>query len=377
MLILRMRRWILVSFLVLEKYFLTKLRFLIIWLTCILWAQYSIFNQLLKWNFFLIQFLGLVLLNYFSTYHVWLLLIWFEISLIPIFFILLGYGRQMRRVPATFYFLIYTFCFSLPLFITMLSLKVNFNMIITEHYLRSFTYSVFMLRFLVKLPLFGLHFWLPKVHTESPTLGRMILAAVLLKTGSYGIYLVLKWRKIIISCIWPLIGRSVISVLARIQVDIKKVIAISRISHLNLVLASLVRGRRFGVIAFLLISLTHGFISNNIFYLAGVERKNRRLMYFLKGNLVLNWLLILFLNISHPIRHSILGEGLVFLTLRMTSLVNILTLAVGAFAIIWYRILIWLSLKNQINRNLSISSLILRWYYLRISVIWMNRSVFF
>jgi len=44
----------------------------------------------------------------------------------------------------------------------------------------------------VKLPVFGLHFWLPKVHVESPTLGRMILAAILLKTGSYGIFMVLK-----------------------------------------------------------------------------------------------------------------------------------------------------------------------------------------
>jgi NADH:ubiquinone oxidoreductase subunit 4 (subunit M) len=77
-------------------------------------------------------------------------------------------------------------------------------------------------------------------------------------------------------------------VVACLQVDIKKLIALSRVSHLNLVMASLVTQRRLGLVAFILMSFTHGLVSNRLFYLAGVESSSRRLMYYLKGNLAIN-----------------------------------------------------------------------------------------
>jgi len=141
-------------------------------------------------------------------------------------------------------------------------------------------------------------------------------------------------------------------------------------------MASLVSQRRLGLVAFILMSFTHGLISNRLFYLAGVESSNRRLMYYLKGNLAINWFLLLFLNISHPLSHSILGEGLVFIRLTLSNLLNILVLRVGAFCIMWYTIVVWLHLKKQINHSLTIDRSIMRWSYLIIFIIWLNTSLF-
>jgi len=347
-----------------------------LWLTAILWVQYSWFNYLLKWNIWIMQRLGFILLNYFTSYHIWYLLIWFELSLIPIVLVLLGYGNQLSKLPATFYFLIYTLLFSLPVMVLILNMKINYNLYIQEYLIRRVSFWILLMCFLVKLPIFGLHFWLPKVHVESATLGSIVLAAILLKTGSYGIYLVIKWRKINIRSTWALFGSSVVCVVACLQVDIKKLIALSSVSHLNLAIAGLVTQRRLGLVAFILMSFTHGLVSNRMFYLAGVESSNSRLIYYLKGSLAMNWFLLLFLNISHPLCHSILGEGLIFMTLTLSNLLNILVLGVGAFCMIWFTIVVWLHLKKQVGHSLTIATSIMRWSYLIIFIMWLNSSMF-
>jgi len=347
-----------------------------IWLTSILWVNYTWFNHLLKWRWIVLQRLGFILLNYFVRIQIWYLIIWFELSLIPIFLLLLGYGNQSSRIPATFYFFLYTLFFSLPFLVVLLALNRNFVLLVSNFYLRTLTFWIFMLAFLVKLPVFGLHFWLPKVHVESPTLGRIILAAILLKTGRFGIYLILKWSKATVSPVWVLIGRRLITIIARIQVDVKKLIAFRRISHLNLILAAIFTGSRLGLTSFLIFSVTHGFVSSGIFYLGGVRRTNRRLIYYLKGRLITNWLIVLVFNFSHPLTHSILGERLVFIRLRIVQLFNIFILGIGGIFIIWFSVILWLNLKSQTTKSLTSETLILSWFYLFILIIWFNSSLF-
>jgi len=282
----------------------------------------------------MIQVLGLVLLFYFSRSHLWWLMLTFEISLLPIMFIILGFGGQRSRLPATLYFLIYTLLFSLPMLMVLLSLKVNLNLLVNDYYVGGFTFLVLIMCFLVKLPVFGLHYWLPKAHVESPTLGSCILAAILLKTGCYGIFVVLKWSKYIVSPVWALWGACVTAILARIQVDVKKLIAFSRVCHLNLALAGIFSGRVVGFRSFLIVSLTHGFVSSGMFFLAGLVRRNRRLIYYLKGNLIMGWLLVLMFNFSHPSCHSLLGEALAFRRLLLNSVLNmVLLLVCGMFVL--------------------------------------------
>jgi len=289
----------------------------------------------------------------------------------------LGFGNQITRLPALTYFLTYTLCFSLPTLATILYLKTNFNLLVSSYTISTATTFIFIISFSVKLPIFGLHQWLPKAHVESPTLGSCILASVLLKTGSYGIFIIIKWTQTIWSPIWRLMGSSFLTILARVQVDIKKLVAYRRICHLNLVLASLLSNSLFSNRAFILISLTHGFISSGMFYLAGSISYHRRLIYYLKSNLLINWLIILSLNFGFPTTHAFLSEILAFRALILTQPINTLLLIIYGGFILWFSIILWLQLKSKVAYHTNSASIILSWHYLPVLIIWINPSLFF
>lgn len=154
-------------------------------------------------------------------------------------------------------------------------------------------------------------------------------------------------------------GAVITAILARIQVDVKKLIAFSSVCHLNLGLAGIFSGSVVGFRSFLIVSLTHGFVSSGLFFLAGLVRRNRRLIYYLKGNLIMGWLLVLIFNFSHPACHSLLGEALVFRSLILNSVLNIILLLVCGIFVLWFRIVLWLNLKNQVSGGLTMRTIVL------------------
>nr|UGS80407.1 NADH dehydrogenase subunit 4 [Lachesilla punctata] len=280
-------------------------------------------NQFL---FVLLMLLLFLVLSFYST-NVFLFYLWFESSLIPTFFLILGWGYQSERLQAGVYMLLYTLIFSLPLMIMifwLFNLSGSVSMFINFGYnkMNLFMFVAVFSAFLVKLPLFMLHLWLPKAHVEAPVSGSMILAGVLLKLGGYGIIRVsMMIYKSIIQfssslVILSLVGGVLISLNCLRQSDLKLLIAYSSVSHMGIMLAGVLTFSWWGLSSGLVTMLSHGLCSSGLFFLVNTcyERVGSRSFLFIKGmisfmpKMSLWWFLFCVMNMAAPPSLNLLGE---------------------------------------------------------------------
>lgn len=241
-------------------------------------------------------------LGVFAAFDVFLFYIFFELTLIPMVFIIGIWGGE-DRVYAAVKFVIYTLVGSLLMLVGVLWLgfaagdAVNGGVFTTDWYklvsygvpvgLQYAMFGLFALAFAIKVPIFPLHTWLPDAHTQAPTGGSVILAGVLLKMGTYGLLrFVVPFFPNASAELAPWIGVLAVigivygALVAFAQTDIKKLVAYSSVSHLGFVVLGVFAFDVVAVQGALIQMVNHGLSTGALFLIIGMlyERRHTRAM---------------------------------------------------------------------------------------------------
>jgi NADH-quinone oxidoreductase subunit M len=317
-------------FLVVLTAFLTPLALLTSWP--------SVHKSLKVFSFFLLA-LETALLGVFVSIDLFLFYIFWDAVLIPMYF-LIGIWGYERRIYAAVKFILYTMVGSILMLIAIIGLSYahasatgtqTFNLL--DLYGTTLSWSTekwfflaFALAFLIKVPVFPFHTWLPDAHVEAPTAGSVILAGVMLKMGTYGL----------LRFAFPLfpnaahyfaqylaalavIGIIYGALVAMVQPDLKKLVAYSSVSHLGFVVLGLCTVTVYGVQGAVYQMLNHGVSTGGLFIIVGMlsDRRHTRLISEFGGlkavmpRLVACFLLVTLASIALPGMNGFVGEFLI------------------------------------------------------------------
>jgi NADH:ubiquinone oxidoreductase subunit 4 (subunit M) len=211
---------------------------------------------------------------FFITISLFWIFLFFEIILIPIILIVVGWGYQFERFQASSYLLVYTILFSFPFFssLTILLFETKTLSLVSYNGCLLSSFSIFLLLpFFVKLPIVFVHFWLPKAHVEAPTLGSIILASLLLKLGGYGVIRIKDYVELNITFFFYISIFGMISTLivCLFQSDTKRLVAYLSVSHINFILRCILLSFFSSKANSIIIIIVHGFSSGIIFFCVG------------------------------------------------------------------------------------------------------------
>jgi NADH-quinone oxidoreductase subunit M len=268
---------------------------------CIISSWGSVHEKIKEYHFFF-MLLETGVVGVFSALDLFLFYVMFELVLVPMFF-LIGIWGGPRRVYATVKFFIFTMTGSVLMLAGILYVYFHtqdpttgghtFNLILATQQatytgaVQRWLFLAFALAFAIKVPLFPLHTWLPDAHTEAPTAGSVILAAVLLKMGTYGflrfclpMFPAATMEAIPYVSILALIGILYGAGVAMVQKDVKRLVAYSSVAHLGFVMLGTFALNLEGLSGSMLQQINHGISTGALFLLVGViyDRRHTRMV---------------------------------------------------------------------------------------------------
>nr|YP_009144477.1 NADH dehydrogenase subunit 4 [Metaphire californica]AKJ52263.1 NADH dehydrogenase subunit 4 [Metaphire californica] len=314
--------------------------------------------------------LTLILLLCFNASNIFMFYIWFEASLVPTMAMIMMWGYQPERLQASMYLMIYTVTASLPMLVALckiytssktthmpMFMSMSFP---TDFPLATIAWLMTLGGFLVKLPMFTTHLWLPKAHVEAPIAGSMVLAAILLKLGGYGLlrmsYLfshMLKYLSSVMVSV-ALVGAVATSLICMRQTDLKSLIAYSSVGHMGLVVAGMNSNSTWGMQASLAMMIAHGLSSSALFVMANMnyEITSTRSLYMTKGlmalmpTLTMWWFLFTASNMAAPPTINLLSEIMLITSIMSATTWSILLLSLVSFCTAAYSLYMFTSMNH-------------------------------
>jgi NADH-quinone oxidoreductase subunit M len=281
------------------------------------------------------------MIGVFVSLDLLLFYLFFEASLVPMFFLIGIWGGE-RRIYAAVKFFIYTAVGSLLMLVGIIWLYFVYNTFDYSTILAAMSASpgsiseqvqfwlflAFAVAFFIKVPLFPFHTWLPDAHTEAPTAGSVILAGILLKMGTYGLlrfnlalFPTISRKAAWVIIIFAIIGIIYGALVAMVQPDVKRLVAYSSVSHMGFVVLGLFSFTETGMQGALYQMLNHGVSTGALFLFVGFiyERRHTRMISDFGGLATpMPWFSTLFViaslsSIGLPFLNGFVGEFLILL----------------------------------------------------------------
>ena len=305
-------------------------------------------------------FLEMTMVGVFVALDAIIFYLFWELSLVPMLYIIGAWGGPLR-VYASIKFFLYTFTGSLIMLVGMLYVAYIYHNItgvwsfaVTDWYalvlpvnIQLWLFTAFFIGFAIKVPMFPFHTWIPYAHGQAPTIGSVILAAVLLKMGTYGFvrFSLPMFPDASVMAITPIAVISLIMVvytamIAYAQKDMKQVIAYSSVSHMGIIMLGLFAMNAEGLSGSVFQMLSHGIVSGALFMLVGMiyERRHTKLLSEFGGlasvmpKYAVIFGIMLMASVGLPLTIGFVGEFLVLLGFYQVS--PIITIIAGTSIIL-------------------------------------------
>nr|WAB69939.1 NADH dehydrogenase subunit 4 [Osteocephalus oophagus] len=301
-----------------------------------------------------------------------LFFVMFESTMIPTLIIITRWGAQKERMLAGTYLLFYTLFGSMALLTALLFFHETFGtlsmLLIKDLALElhpsactTAWWVACFVAFLIKMPLYGVHLWLPKAHVEAPIAGSMILAGTLLKLGGYGI---LRMGVLINDSFLPMAAPLIVfsmfgvllsAALCTRQTDLKSLIAFSSVSHMGLVIAASMLKTEWSIAGSMILMISHGLVSSALFCLANTsyERTHTRTLIILQGSQIIMpltaawWLLGALLNMALPPSPNFIGEMSILASLFQWSNLTLIIMGLSIIFTTSYSLYLFWSSQRE------------------------------
>ncbi|PYU74001.1 MAG: Fe-S-binding domain-containing protein [Acidobacteria bacterium] len=305
-------------------------------------SSWSAIHQRTKEYYILLLLLQTGMIGVFVSLDFFLFYVFWEVMLVPMYFLIGVWGSE-RRLYAAIKFFLYTLAGSVVMLLAILALyfyarasasgtrtfDVPTLLAAAQHFsdpLKVWLFWGFFFAFAIKVPMFPFHTWLPDAHTEAPTAGSVILAGVLLKMGTYGFIrfslpllpadTAMRARIIHIVIVLSLIGIIYGALVCLMQKDMKRLIAYSSVSHLGFCTLGIFALTPNGLAGSVLQQINHGISTGALFLIVGVlyERRHTRMISEFGGlatpmpNFAAIYLIISLSSLGMPLLNGFIGE---------------------------------------------------------------------